>query len=176
MYKQDQVSIQTYNGITPQFGGGVFLASGSRVIGDVQIGEDSSLWFNVTVRGDCNLVRIGSRTNIQDNSVVHVTNGTGPTYIGDEVTIGHAAVIHACTIGNRVLIGMGSVILDGVEIGHESVVGAGSVLPPGKKYPSGVLILGSPGKVIRELTEKEIKFLKVSFENYLEYKKGYMPE
>ena len=136
MYKQDQVSIQTYNGINPEFGRGVFLASGSRVVGDVKIGEDSSLWFNVTVRGDCNFIRIGSRTNIQDNCVVHVTNGTGPTYIGDEVTVGHAAVIHACTIGNRVLIGMGAILLDGVEIGDNTVVGAGSVLPPGKKYPS----------------------------------------
>ena len=174
MFKQDQASVMSYKGITPEFGTGVFLADGARVIGDVKIGADSSIWFNVTVRGDCNYIRIGERTNIQDNSVIHVTHDTGPTHIGDEVTIGHAAVIHACTIKNRSLIGMGAVILDGVEVGEQSVVAAGSVLPPGKKYPSGVLILGSPGKVVRELSTAEKSGLKESYENYLEYKKGYI--
>lgn len=174
MYQMRGSNILPYKIIKPTFGKGCFVAPGAQLIGDLIAGDDVSFWFNTVVRADCNSIRIGNKTNIQDCAVIHVTNGTGPTTIGSDVTIGHSAVLHACTIDDLVLIGMGSIILDGARVQSKSIVAAGSVLPPGREYPSGVLIMGSPAKIIRDLTDEEIKSLGRSVEYYLEYKKNYM--
>lgn len=168
-------SLLPYKGIYPQLGPEVFVASGAHLIGDLIVGTEASFWFNTTARADCCHIRIGARTNAQDGSVIHVTNGRYPTEIGDDVTVGHNATIHGCTIGNLCLIGMGAVIMDGVTIGERSIIAAGALVPPGKTFPAGSLIKGNPAKVSRELTEKEINFLKVSVQNYLEYKSHYVP-
>jgi carbonic anhydrase/acetyltransferase-like protein (isoleucine patch superfamily) len=167
-------SITPFKGIHPIIGKDCFLANGAHLIGDLVVGEESSFWFNTVVRADCNFIRIGKRTNVQDGTVIHVTSGTGPTVIGNDVTIGHSAVIHACTIEDLVLIGMGSIILDGARIRSNSLVAAGSVVTPGKEFPEGVLIKGSPAVVARPLTPQESAYLKKSVEYYLEYARGYI--
>ncbi|SDK56263.1 gamma carbonic anhydrase family protein [Natronincola ferrireducens] len=145
-----------------------FIAETADIIGDVTIGEGSSIWYKAVLRGDDNYIKIGKSTNIQDGSVVHISH-LYPTIIGDNITIGHSAIIHACRIGNNVLIGMGTIILDGAEIGEETIIGAGSLVPPGKKIPSGVLAIGSPAKVVRELTEEEKIGIRTSAESYIRY-------
>ncbi|MFN7065446.1 MAG: gamma carbonic anhydrase family protein [Aquificaceae bacterium] len=154
----------------------VFLAENAVVIGDVQIGEDSSVWYGTVVRGDVNYIRIGKATNIQDSSVVHVTHDTYPTIIGDYVTVGHRVILHGCKVGNYVLIGMGAVVMDGVEIEDYVLVGAGALLTPGKKFPSGVLVAGFPAKVVRDLKEEEINLIKESAKNYINYKNVYLTQ
>jgi carbonic anhydrase/acetyltransferase-like protein (isoleucine patch superfamily) len=144
-----------------------FIAPGAYVIGDVRLGEQSSVFFGAVLRGDILPIRVGSRTNIQEHALVHTSHNRTPALIGDEVTIGHRAIIHGASIGNRCLIGMGSIILDEAEVGEECVVGAGTLITEGKKFPPRSMILGSPGKVVRELTEKEIVFLPRSAENYV---------
>lgn len=166
-------SILPYKGKKPQLGKNTFVASGARLIGDLIAGEDCSFWFNVTVRGDCNFIRIGARVNVQDNTVIHVTHTTGPTHIGSDVTIGHGAVIHACTIGDFCLIGMGAIILDGAVIPPNSFVAAGALIAPGKTFPPGYLIKGSPAVAARPLTPAELEGIKKSVQYYLDYKKGY---
>jgi len=173
MYVMPQASILPYEGKSPVVGKNSFLANGAHLIGDLIAGEDCSFWFNTVVRADCNYIRIGDRTNVQDGTVIHVTNGTGPTFIGSDVTIGHQATIHACTIKDMILIGMNATILDGAVINNRSFVAAGSVITPGKEFPEGSMIMGAPAKAVRELTEKEVKFLEISRDNYLHYKKGY---
>ena len=163
------MGIITYKGITPKIDPSVFIADGAHIIGDVEIGKDSSVWFNTVIRGDVNFIRIGERTNIQDNTVVHVTNKKFPTFIGSNVTIGHSAVIHACTINDFSLIGMGAVILDDAKIGKYSLIAAGAVVTMGMQVPEGVLAAGIPAKVVRSLTEVERKFLVQSAQNYIEY-------
>lgn len=163
------MSIITYKGITPTIDPSVFIAEGAHIIGDVVIGKDSSVWFNVVIRGDVNFIRIGDRTNIQDNTVVHVTNKKFPTHIGSNVTIGHGAIIHACTIEDYTLIGMGAVILDDATIGKYSLVAAGAVVTMGMKVPEGVLVAGVPAKVVRPLSDDERKFLEKSAQNYVDY-------
>ena len=143
------------------------------VIGDVVLGAESSLWFQVVVRGDVNHIRIGDRTNIQDGTVVHVTNRTHPTIIGNEVTVGHNVTLHGCTIGDRCLIGIGAIVLDGAIIEPDCMIGAGAIVTPGTVIPSGSLVIGGPAQVKRTLTDKEIAFLKQSATNYIEYKKSY---
>ena len=175
MYLMPGSSLLPYKSVTPTIGKDVFVASGAHIIGDVVLGDSASIWFNVTVRGDCNYIRIGKRTNIQDNSVVHVTNGKFPTHIGDDVTVGHHAVLHGCTIGNMVLIGMGAIVMDGASIPDRSIVAAGSLVTPGKSFPAGHLIKGSPAKAIRALSEQEIEALSKSVDYYLEYKSNYVP-
>ena len=145
------------------------------VIGDVQIGADSSVWPHCTVRGDVNRIRIGARTNIQDNSVLHVTHGREADgghalYVGDEVTVGHRVILHGCRVGNRCLIGMGTIVLDGATIGDECLVGAGSLVPPGKTLESGYLWLGSPVRRARPLSEAEIAYFGYSAEHYARLK------
>ncbi len=151
----------------------VFIAPGAYVIGDVVIGEGSSVWYNTVVRGDVNYIRIGRYTNIQDLSVVHVTTEKFPAIVGDYVTIGHKAIVHGCIIGNYCLIGMGSIILDGAKISDYTLVAAGSLVPPGKEYPPGVLLMGVPAKVVRELTEEEKKSIEESAHHYFELAKSY---
>jgi carbonic anhydrase/acetyltransferase-like protein (isoleucine patch superfamily) len=158
----------------PQLKGEVFIEKSARVIGDVQLGDGASIWFNVVVRGDVNYIRIGDRTNIQDGSVVHVTRDTHPTILGDDVTVGHNVTLHGCTIGNRVLVGMGAVVLDGVDIGDDCIIGAGSVVAPGTKVPAGHLALGNPARVKRPLKPQEISHLRVSADNYIHYMRQYL--
>lgn len=144
-----------------------WIAPSADVIGDVEIGAHSSVWFGCVVRGDVNTIRIGARTNIQDLSMCHVTRRKAPLVIGDEVTVGHRVVLHGCTIGNRVLVGMGAVIMDHAEIGDDCIIGAGALVTEGKKIPSKSLVIGSPARVVRELTAEELAFLPKSAENYV---------
>ena len=169
-----QITIEPYQNKSPDLHQSVFIAAGARLIGDVAVGADSSIWFNTVLRGDVNYIRIGSGTNIQDGTVVHVTKGGNPTIIGDQVTVGHSAVIHACTIGDLCLIGMGAIVLDGANIAPRSMIGAGSVIPPGKQYPPETLILGSPAKVVRNLSPDEIAFLEKSARQYIRLSKEYL--
>ena len=162
-----------HKGTTPQFDSSVFIAPTACVIGDVQIGEKSSLWFNVVVRGDVNHIRIGKRTNVQDGSIIHVTRGTHPTVIGDDVTIGHSVTLHGCTVENSCLIGIGAIVLDGVTIGESSLVAAGSVVAPGTKVPPRSLVIGNPGKIKRTLTDAECSNLLSFAENYISYQHDY---
>ncbi|WP_445474554.1 gamma carbonic anhydrase family protein [Methanococcoides methylutens] len=144
-----------------------FIADSAEIIGDVTVGEDSSIWFNAVIRGDMDKIIIGKRTSIQDNSVIH-TDPSTPTDIGDDVTVGHGAVLHSCRIGNNVLIGMNSTVLDGVEIGGNSIVGANALVPPGKKFPPNSVITGVPGKIRREATPEDVAMIR---ENAAEYVK-----
>jgi carbonic anhydrase/acetyltransferase-like protein (isoleucine patch superfamily) len=162
-----------FGGKSPHIDSSALIVPTATVIGDVTIGAESSVWFQVVVRGDVNYIRIGARTNIQDGTVIHVTNQTHPTLIGDEVTVGHNVTLHGCTIGDRCLVGIGAIVLDGVKIGSDCMIGAGSLLTPGTEIPSGCLVLGSPAKVKRRLSTEEIIFLKQSADNYIGYKKSY---
>jgi carbonic anhydrase/acetyltransferase-like protein (isoleucine patch superfamily) len=144
-----------------------FVAPSADVIGDVEIGELASIWFQVVIRGDVHSVRIGKRTNIQDHSMLHVTRKTSPLRVGEDVTVGHRVLLHGCTIGSRVLVGMGAIIMDDAEIGDDCVIGAGALVTRGKKIPSGSLVMGAPGKVVREITEQERAFLLESSRNYV---------
>lgn len=146
--------IKGYKGIEPKIDESAFIAESADIIGRVNIDKNANIWYNVVIRGDENTIIIGENTNIQDGSVVHISDST-PTIVGKNVTIGHKAIIHGCKIGDNTLIGMGSIVLDGAEIGSYTLLGAGSLVPPGKKIPSGVLAMGSPAKVIRELNEEE---------------------
>lgn len=150
-----------------------FVETSAMVIGDVVIGEHSSVWFNVVIRGDVNSIRIGDRSNVQDGTVVHVARQTHRTVIGDDVTIGHNVTLHGCTVGDRCLVGMGSVILDGVTIESDAMVAAGSVVLPGAIIPSRTLAMGAPAQVRRRLTDDEVVRLAQSASNYIEYMQEY---
>ncbi len=158
---------------SPQFDDTVFVAPSADIVGDVTIGSQSSIWFNVTIRGDVNWIEIGKRSNVQDNVCIHVMNQTGPTKIGDEVTIGHSAMIHGCTIKDRVLIGINTTVLDKAVIESDVIVAAGSLVPPGKHLESGYLYMGSPVKQKRKLTDEESASIKEHSENYLKYSRAY---
>jgi carbonic anhydrase/acetyltransferase-like protein (isoleucine patch superfamily) len=160
-------TIVPFGAATPKLGAGVFVASGARLIGDLVLGDDANVWFNTVIRADVHYVRIGARTNIQDNATVHVTEQVAPCVIGDDVTVGHNALVHACTVEDLCLIGMGSVVLDGAVIRTGSLVAAGAVVPPGKTYPPHSLILGSPAKVVRTLTDLERQGLRDSAARYV---------
>ena len=157
----------------PEVHPSVFVAPGAAVIGDVTLGEDSSLWFGTVLRGDVNTIRVGARTNIQDQTMVHVSHRTHPTSIGDDVTIGHKAMVHGCTVGNRVLVGMQAVILDGCEIGEDCLIGAGSLLLEGTRIPPRSLVVGSPGKVKRELRDEEVARILLSAKHYADMARRY---
>jgi carbonic anhydrase/acetyltransferase-like protein (isoleucine patch superfamily) len=158
----------------PKIAKTAFLVEDCDIIGDVEIGEQSSIWFGTVIRGDIHYIRIGNRTNIQDNSVVHVTAHTAPTIIGSNVTVGHQAVLHGCTVEDNCLIGMGSRILDGAVIGGHSMVAAGSVVLPGVKVPSGVLVAGIPADIKRELHPEEIWEIELSAQRYMDYFSTYL--
>lgn len=165
--------LHLYQGITPKLHETVFRVGSAEIIGDVEVGERSSLWFHVVVRGDVNYIRIGARTNVQDGTVIHVTNKLHPTVIGDDVTIGHNVTLHGCTIGHRCLIGMGAVVMDGVVIEDDAMVAAGALVTPGTRILSGTLYAGSPARCKRTLSVEEIAALLQSANNYLEYVKSY---
>lgn len=158
---------------TPQFDDTVFVAPSADIIGDVTLGKESSVWFNVTIRGDVNFIQIGDRSNVQDNVCIHVMNQTGPTVIGNEVTIGHGAVVHGCTIKDRVLIGINATILDKVVIEPEVIVAAGTLVPPGKTLESGYMYMGSPAKKARKLTDEELASIPKYAANYVKYSRAY---
>lgn len=165
--------ILEYKGTTPKLDTSVFLSPSACVIGDVQIGEGSSLWFNVIVRGDVNFIRIGKRTNIQDGTVVHVTRETHPTILGDDVTVGHNVTLHGCTVHDKCLIGIGAIVLDGAVIGASALVAAGSVVAPGTQVPPNSLVMGSPARVKRLLTEDERSKMHSIADNYVHYQEEY---
>jgi carbonic anhydrase/acetyltransferase-like protein (isoleucine patch superfamily) len=145
----------------------VFLAPGSYVIGDVQVGKETSIWFNAVLRGDEDAIIIGNRCSIQDNATIHLFEGS-PVVVEDEVTVGHNVILHGCTIKKRCIIGMGSTILDGAVIGEECIIGANTLIPSNKIIPPRSLVLGSPGKVVRELTDKDFELIQLSIDTYVE--------
>jgi carbonic anhydrase/acetyltransferase-like protein (isoleucine patch superfamily) len=162
-------SVIPFNGATPDLHPSVFLAEGARIVGEVAIGVQSSVWFNVVVRGDVHWIKIGERTNIQDGAVLHVTHQQFPLSIGNEVTIGHAAVLHGCTIEDRCLVGMGAIVLDGAVVRRGSMIAAGSLVREGFVVPEGMLVAGVPAVVKRPLTPEETAYLTQSAENYVRY-------
>tara|TARA_B100001564_G_scaffold356589_1_gene371083 strand:+ start:87 stop:620 length:534 start_codon:yes stop_codon:yes gene_type:complete len=172
--------IRSFNNIEPKIDKSAYVDYQSTVIGNVTIGKDSAIWPQVVVRGDINSIKIGDRTNIQDGSILHVTHASDfcpsgyALSIGNDVTVGHSAVIHACTIKDTVLIGMGSIILDGATINSECMLAAGALVGPGKELESGFLYVGSPAKKLRELSERELEFLLYSAKGYVDLKNQYM--
>jgi carbonic anhydrase/acetyltransferase-like protein (isoleucine patch superfamily) len=168
--------VRAFGGVSPGIDPSVFLAAGCVVVGDVVVGPGASIWFGAVVRGDVNTVRIGARTNIQDQAVVHVTGGTHPTVIGDDVTVGHRAVLHGCTVGDRCLIGIGAIVLDGAVVGAEAMVGAGALVPPGMVVPPRALVMGAPARVKRLLDDAEVDGLRASAARYVEYAARYRAE
>jgi carbonic anhydrase/acetyltransferase-like protein (isoleucine patch superfamily) len=164
--------IYIYNNIKPKITQPAFIADTANIIGDVEIDEDASVWFNAVIRGDVNQIKIGAKTNIQDGSTLHVTE-TLPLIIGKGVTAGHNVILHACSIGNYSLIGMGSIVLDGASIGNNSLVAAGSVVLQKARIPDGVLVAGVPAKIVRSLTEEEKQLLTESANNYISYAKSF---
>lgn len=170
--------IVPFGGHFPKIGRKVFLAKDCVVIGEVELGQDSSVWYKSVIRGDVNSIKIGERTNIQDLSMVHVTNRDAKrpasTKIGDDVTVGHRVIIHGCEIGHRCLIGMGAIVMDRVKIGDDCIIGAGSIVTEGTVIPPKSLAFGSPAKVIRELTQAELDWLPKSAEHYSKLAKKYM--
>jgi carbonic anhydrase/acetyltransferase-like protein (isoleucine patch superfamily) len=166
--------LRSYKDHFPRVHATAFVDASAQVIGDVEIGEASSVWMNAVVRGDVHWIRIGARSNLQDGTVVHVMNGTHPTTIGDEVTIGHGAVVHGCTLRGRILVGMGAILLNGVDVEEDSIVAAGTLLTEGMRVPARSLVMGSPGKVRRQLTDEEVQSIRAYAEWYVGYRLDYM--
>jgi carbonic anhydrase/acetyltransferase-like protein (isoleucine patch superfamily) len=166
--------LRPHRGRLPRVHPSAFVDDSAQVIGDVEIGEHSSVWMMVVIRGDVHRIRIGHRTNVQDGTVVHVMKDTHPTTIGDDVTIGHAAVIHGCTIEDRCLIGMGAILLNGAHIGSGSIVAAGALVPERMQVPPGSLVMGSPARVKRTLLEREVAEIQMYADRYVAYRLDYM--
>jgi carbonic anhydrase/acetyltransferase-like protein (isoleucine patch superfamily) len=166
--------IREYDGKRPQLGRGVFLAETCAVIGDVVIGDESSVWYGTVVRGDVMPIRIGARTSLQDNTVIHVTSGFSGTTIGDDCTVGHNAIIHACTVESFCLIGMGAILLDGARIGTGSLVGAGALVTPGTDIPPHSLVVGAPARVKRSVDAKEREQIEYGARHYVELTRRYL--
>jgi gamma-carbonic anhydrase len=172
--KSAAMILRPYKGKTPRLGERVFVAENAVLIGDVEIAEDASIWYGTVLRGDIHYIRIGARANVQDNCVVHVEHETGPAIIGEEVTVGHSAVIHGCTVEPRALIGIGARILSHAVIGERAIVGAGAVVQEGAKIPPGTLAVGVPARVKRELTAEELQRIDRGWRVYVEYKDEYL--
>ena len=168
--------IRTFKHITPKVDQTAYVDQSAQVIGDVQIGAESSVWMNVVIRGDVNHIRIGTRTNIQDLTLLHGMTGTHPTVLGDEVTVGHSAIIHGATVEHRVLVGMGAVLLNGVHVEPDCVIAAGTLLTEGTRIPARSLVIGRPGKVKRALTEEEVSEIRWYAEAYVKYRLDYLAD
>jgi carbonic anhydrase/acetyltransferase-like protein (isoleucine patch superfamily) len=169
--------LRPYGTITPRVAASAYVDESAQIVGDVVVGDESSIWLNAVVRGDVNSIRIGARSNLQDGVVVHVNRDPShPTIVGDDVTVGHGAILHGCTIEDRCLIGMGAILLNGCRIGPDSIVAAGTLLPERTAVPPGSLVMGSPGKVRRPLTDAERAFITESAANYVRYRLAYLPE
>ena len=166
--------LRPYRGTSPRVHSTAFVDASAQVIGDVEIGEESSVWMCAVIRGDVHWIRVGKRTNLQDGAIVHGMTGTHPTSIGDSVTIGHAAVIHGCTIEDHCLIGMGAILLNGAQVGTGSIVAAGTLLVEGQKVPPRSLVMGSPGKVRRALTDEEVASILDYANRYVGYRLDYL--
>ena len=169
------MTIRLFENHQPVIDSSAFIAENAVVIGKVTIGAQSSVWYQCTVRGDVNDIIIGQRTNIQDGSVIHVSSTTQGTYIGDDVTVGHMALLHACTIGHRSFIGMQACVMDDVRVEDEAMIAAGSLVTPGKIIPSRQLWGGRPAKFMRDLTDEEVKFLQFSADRYVDLSRQYLP-
>ena len=167
--------IRSYRGQKPRLGARVFVDASAQVIGDVELGEDASVWMNTVIRGDVNAIRLGARTNVQDSCVLHVSSAD-PTVLGEEVTVGHSVTLHGCRIERRCLIGIGAIVLNGAVVGEESIIAAGSLVPEGMAIPPRSLAMGTPAKVRRELTEEERAGLRRYAESYVGYKETYRAE
>ena len=166
--------LRSFKGVSPRVHPTAYVDASAQVIGDVHIGAESSVWMNAVVRGDVHRIRIGDRSNVQDGTVVHVMNRTHPTTIGNDVTIGHAAIVHGCTLGDRVLIGMGAILLNGATVGSDSIVAAGSLLTEESRFPPRSLIMGSPAKLKRQLTDEEVASILAFSARYVGYRLDYM--
>jgi carbonic anhydrase/acetyltransferase-like protein (isoleucine patch superfamily) len=160
-------------GVRPALGRDVFVAPNASVIGDVTLGDESGIWFGTVLRGDYYPIRIGARTNVQDNSVLHITASQAATTVGDDVTIGHMAIVHGCTIGNRCLIGMGSIVLDGAVIGDDCFIAAGSLVPPGKVIPPRSFVMGRPAKITRQVNDEDLKWIAHAAQVYVGYARAF---
>jgi len=160
------MKILPFNGIFPKIDPSCFITEGVYIIGDVEIGEGSSIWFGSVIRGDVNYIRIGKNVCVQDGTIIHVTNTLYPTIIGDNVVIGHRVVLHGCTIGNNILIGMGAIIMDGVKVGNNSIIAAGTLLTQKTEIPPNSLVMGFPGKVTEQIDERLLEKVKEGIENY----------
>jgi carbonic anhydrase/acetyltransferase-like protein (isoleucine patch superfamily) len=167
--------LRPYRNVSPRVHPTAFVDVSAQVIGDVELGEASSIWMNAVLRGDVHRIRIGARSNVQDGAVIHVMSGTHPTTIGEDVTIGHGAIVHGCTLRNRILIGMGAILLNGVAVEEDSIVAAGTLLPEGMRVPPRSLVMGSPGKVRRSLSDPEIAAIWEYASRYVTYRLDYMP-
>jgi carbonic anhydrase/acetyltransferase-like protein (isoleucine patch superfamily) len=161
-------SLLPYRGVWPTIGANVFIAPNAFVIGQVTIGDDANLWFNVVVRGDDHWIRIGARTNVQDGTIIHVFKDAHPTDIGSDVTIGHGAILHGCTIADRAMVGIGAIVLDGARVESDAMVAAGAVVPPGKRVNSGELWAGCPAKMVRAVRPEELTFMRDNVPSYCE--------
>ena len=168
--------IRSYKGISPRIASSAFVEASAQIIGDVEIGANSSVWFNCVLRGDCYHIRIGESTNIQDGTIIHVTQGRFATIIGNFVTVGHSVVLHGCTIADRCLIGIGAIVLDNVTIGEESFIAAGSLVTPGTVIPPRSMVMGSPAKIRRQVTDEEVARIDEHWEHYVAYKNQYIAE
>ena len=166
--------LRPYKGTLPEVHPSAYIDQSAQIIGDVRIDEESSVWMNAVVRGDVHRIRIGRRSNIQDGTIVHVMNGTHPTTIGDDVTIGHGAVIHGCRLRDRILVGMGAILLNGVDVGEDTIVAAGTLLTENAAIPPRSLVMGSPGKVRRPLSDEEVASILRYAERYVGYRVDYM--
>jgi len=168
------MAVYELGSVRPTLGEDVWIAANAAVIGDVVLGAQASVWFGAVIRGDVYPIRIGERTNIQDNAVVHVTADKARTTIGDDVTVGHSAIVHGCTIGSRCLVGMGSIVLDGAVIEDECFLAAGTLVPPGMHVPTGSMVMGSPGKIVRSLREAELEEIRSASVHYVQYAREFV--
>ena len=172
--RYNQSVLRPYRGVSPRVAPTAFIDSSAQIIGDVEIGDESSVWMCAVVRGDVNIIRVGKRSNIQDGSIVHAMLGTHETHVGDNVTIGHAAVLHGCTIESQCLIGIGAILLNGSRIGVGSIVAAGTLITENMQVPPRSLVMGSPGKVKRLLTQKEVDEIMQYADRYVGYRQAYI--
>ncbi len=165
--------LRPYRSIVPRVHPTAFVDDSAQVIGSVEIGEESGIWMNAVLRGDVNTIRVGRQTNLQDGCIVHVMRGTHPTWLGDQVTVGHGAILHGCTVRDRCLIGVGAILLNGAEIGEESIVAAGTLVTEGTTFPPRSLVMGRPGIRKRELRDDEVAGILAYAARYVEYRKDY---